>query len=239
TAAAARPLRIRAKATSPSTTLPPICRSCASSVLKQDANSIVCGVCGLVLAQTTATELSWQEMVDLVRRRNKPFSYKRINHFNEGIMHLQAKGRMKVDPTVLTAVRSELEKDRITNIDLITAQLVRDYLHKLEYANYYDVIPYIIKEITGDSPTQIAPRVEDQLRAMFLQIQDPYKKHMPGDRSSFLNYNYVTHKLVELLNLTELKPMFKLLKSQEKLRMHDDIWEKICGELGWQFIRTV
>ena len=32
---------------------------------------------------------------------------------------------------------------------------------------------------------------------------------------------------------------FPLLKSPEKLRAQDMIWEKICRELGWEFIPSI
>ncbi|KXS14114.1 hypothetical protein M427DRAFT_45210 [Gonapodya prolifera JEL478] len=213
----------------------PMCSSCGSSSLRQDELSVVCSVCGLVLAQTTATQLSWQEMLDLVRRKAKLETYKPVTHFNEALMRLQAKGKMKVDQTVVTMLRTELEKDRITDTSEITPTLVRNYLHKLGFANYYDVIPYIVRDLTGRSPTQISPRTEEQMRGMFLQIQASYEQHRPGERSSFLNYSYVTYKIAEILNLNELRAHCKLLKSSEKLRLHDDIWKLICEDMVGPF----
>jgi hypothetical protein len=42
-----------------------------------------------------------------------------------------------------------------------------------------------------------------------------------------------------LLELDEYLPCFPLLKSREKLYMQDKIWQKICDDMGWEFIRTV
>ena len=33
--------------------------------------------------------------------------------------------------------------------------------------------------------------------------------------------------------------MFPLLKSREKLRSQDKIWEAICADLKWEFISSI
>ena len=78
-------------------------------------------------------------------------------------------------------------------------------------------------------PTPIAPK----------EIQIPFIRHCPKDRKNFLSYSYVLHKFVELLGLDEFLPSFPLLKSREKLHQQDLIWEKICRDLGWEFIRSL
>ena len=74
---------------------------------------------------------------------------------------------------------------------------------------------------------------------MFKEIQIPFIRHCPKDRKNFLSYSYVLHKFVELLGLDEFLPSFPLLKSREKLHQQDLIWEKICRDLGWEFIRSL
>ena len=78
--------------------------------------------------------------------------------------------------------------------------------------------------------------LEDKLRLMFKEIQIPFAKACPSDRKNFLNYNYIIHKFVELLELDDFIDCFPLLKSREKLYQQDQIWKKICDELQWEFI---
>ena len=56
---------------------------------------------------------------------------------------------------------------------------------------------------------------------------------------SFLSYAYVLHKFCELLELDHLLPFFPLLKSREKLQQQDQICEKMCKDLKWQYIPSV
>lgn len=213
------------------------CPGCKGEIFGEFENEVVCRGCGLVVAVELFTQFSYKELKELTHKTR--FTYKRINHFNEGLNNLQAKGNVKVDPSVVDAVRAELVKDRVTDPGKITVDLVREYLHKLNYSNYYDVISYICKQLTGKSPIQIPSQVEDQLRDMFLSTQAPYERLRPDGRSSYLNYRYTMYKLVEMLGLDELKPLFRLLKSTDKLRKHDEVWKLICEELGWTYYPTV
>jgi hypothetical protein len=81
--------------------------------------------------------------------------------------------------------------------------------------------------------------MEEKLRAMFKEIQEPFEKYKPNDRKNFLSYSYVLHKFFELLEMDEFLDCFPWLKDTNKLRLHDEIFEKICKDLKWQFIKSV
>ena len=74
---------------------------------------------------------------------------------------------------------------------------------------------------------------------MFRQIQEPFMKYCPSNRSNFLSYSYVLYKFCELLELDEYLPFFRLLKSTQKLREQDRIWDKLCRHLKWQYIPSI
>ena len=50
-----------------------------------------------------------------------------------------------------------------------------------------------------------------------------------------LSYSYTLHKLCRLLGYDELSQKFNVLKSQDKLRAQDMLWEAVCKELGFEF----
>jgi hypothetical protein len=79
---------------------------------------------------------------------------------------------------------------------------------------------------------------EEKLRHMFREIQPSFKKHCPKGRRNFLSYGYVLYKFCELLEMDEYLACFPLLKNRDKLYLQDKTWEKICGELRWQYLRT-
>jgi hypothetical protein len=81
--------------------------------------------------------------------------------------------------------------------------------------------------------------VEEKLRFMFKEIQPSFVKHCPSDRNNFLSYSYVLYKFCELLELDEYLRYFPLLKNRDKLYAQDKIWELICKDLRWGYIKSI
>ena len=54
---------------------------------------------------------------------------------------------------------------------------------------------------------KLSPYLEDKLKLMFSEIQEPFEKHCPPTRKNFLSYSYVLYKFCELLG--EVSAMFK------------------------------
>jgi hypothetical protein len=167
------------------------------------------------------------------------YSYKRENHFNEWISQFQAKESTNVPEEVIAKLRTEFKKIKIKELHEITHEKVKSLLKKLNYAKYYEHVPYIATILSGITPPTMPQELEDKLRLMFNSIQAPFEKHKPKNRKNFLSYSYVLYKMCQLLDADEYLECFPLLKSREKLYVQDQIWEKICQELQWEFIRTV
>ena len=112
-------------------------------------------------------------------------------------------------------------------------------LKKLKLNKYYEHIPHIINQLNGKPPPTISRQTEETFRLMFQEIQGPFLEYCPKNRKNFLSYSYVLHKFVELLGLDDLKPLFPLLKSREKLHQQDQIWKKICEHVGWDYHKSM
>ena len=140
---------------------------------------------------------------------------------------------------VIEALLIEIKKNRITSIHEITHQRIKDFLKKLGYTKMYEHIPAIIYKLCGIPPPKISKKLEKELITMFEEIQIPFAKHCPKDRKNFMSYGYTLHKMCQLLGEDELLKCFPLLKSREKLYVQDKIWEGICSDLKWQYIRSI
>lgn len=167
------------------------------------------------------------------------YSYKRENHFNEWVSQFQAKESTNVPEDVISKLRTEFRKQKIKDLSEVTHEKVKGLLKKLNYSKYYEHVPYITTMISGITPPTMPQELEDKLRLMFYAIQKPFEKHKPANRKNFLSYSFVLYKMCELLSEDKYLPCFPLLKSREKLYIQDQIWENICRELQWQFIRTI
>jgi hypothetical protein len=196
----------------------------------------------------TCTECGYQEAVlidsDKPSYKDPPrevsyYAYKRINHFNEWLAQFQAKESTEIPQEVYNAICAELKKERIMDYRLLSRLKVREILKKLKYNKYYEHVPHIINRLNGQHAPVMPRETEEKLRSMFREIQPAFQKHCPKDRSNFLSYSYVLYKFCELLGMDEYLSSFPLLKNRDKLYVQDKIWEKICEELKWQFIRSI
>jgi hypothetical protein len=170
------------------------------------------------------------------------FAYKRINHFNEWLNQFQAKESSEIPSEVFDQIILELRKEKNLNLRNLKKSRVREILSKLKLNRYYEHVSHIIYKINGIPPPSIPNELEEILRNMFRTIQGPFMKVCPEiakKRKNFLSYSYVLHKFLELLGYDELKKQFPLLKSREKLHRQDKIWQGICKDLNWQFIRSI
>jgi len=167
------------------------------------------------------------------------FAYKRTNHLNEILNQIQAKESTDIPDDVLELIKEEIRKERIKDLTKLTNTKVRHFLRKLNLNKYYEHIAHIINKLNGLPPPIITKSVEDKLRHCFREIQGPWMEIAKKPKKNFLNYHYVLHKCVELLGHDEYKALFPLLKSREKLILHDTQWKLICEKLNWEFIRTI
>ena len=167
------------------------------------------------------------------------YAYKKINHLNEWLAQFQAKETTEISPAVLDQIRTELRKERITDMSKLKPSKLKEVIKKLKLNRCYDHVAHILNRLNGISAPVLSREVEEKLRFMFKEIQFSFVKHCPKKRSNFLSYSFVLYKFCELLELDDYLPCFPLLKSREKLYMQDKIWQKICEDMGWEFIRTV
>jgi Poxvirus Late Transcription Factor VLTF3 like len=167
------------------------------------------------------------------------YSYNRLNHLNEWLSKLQAREVTNIPKEVMDSLRLELKKARITDPKDITQKKVKEFLKKLKLSKYYEHVPNITNMLTGSEVPKFTPQLEDKLRLMFEQIQEPFRMYCPKNRKNFLHYGYVLYKFCELLGEDQWLPYIPMLKSFEKLYVQDQIWKQICTHLRWQFIPSV
>ena len=216
-----------------------ICESCGDEMLlEQNTGTILCMNCG------------YQEQVlidsDKPSYKDPPkeitsFCYKRINHLNECLAQFQCKETTDIPEEIYNEILVEIKKERIKNMADITPGKLRLILKKLNRAGYYEHVPYIINQLNGLPPPVISPEVEEIIRNLFKEIQEPFERHRDEaftlkKRKNFISYSYVVYKLFELLELDDYLDRFQQLKSSSKKYQQDILWKKICEEVKWQFI---
>lgn len=216
-----------------------ICDACnVPKVYNPSESCIICPECGVTIpyVEMNQKNLTFDEQVNLEVSNN--CAYKRVNHFSEWVISLQARESTVIPEEVLDAIRLELKKARFTTCDHATPQRVKSYLKKLRLAKWYEHTMAICHALGTPAP-RLSPALETKLKSMFQEIQAPFDKWVKvvaPKRRNFLSYSYVLHKFSQLLGEDDLLVYFPLLKSQEKLRAMDVIWQRICAELEWEYI---
>jgi hypothetical protein len=189
---------------------------------------ISCGHCEKTIE--CHNELSYKEMQDYDYRPQ--FTYDKMSHLDDWIKRFGAKENRVIPQEVLDKVILEAKKERLKDLNLLTEEKVKRYLKKLDLNEYYDNVIGIINRINGRPPFKLTVEVEDKIRKMFQQIQEPYEKFKPSNRRNFLSYSYCLNQMFKILGLHEFAKYFPLLKSADKLRQQDEIFKKIVEEMA-------
>jgi hypothetical protein len=219
------------------------CTYCKKDTLIIDTRQSceICVCCGRSQTLLDLPQGTTPVYIEDIEQANS-FFYKRKNHFLECLNQLQAKENTNIPKQIIESLSQEFKKYNITDPKLLTPKLVKGYLKKLNFNKYYEHIPIIINEFCGIPAPRMSKELEEQLRIMFDEIQEPFEKWsaiISPNRKNCLNYNYIFYKMCELLNRDEFLVLFPLLKNREKLYEHDKIWKGICSELKWEFIPSI
>jgi hypothetical protein len=170
-------------------------------------------------------------------RQIKDYSpYRRLNHFREWLNQFQAKQSPDIPDQVFIDIIKELNKNRISDLSILNKKKMKIILKKLNYNMYYEHVAYIINKLNNLPPPKITRDMEKIFISMFFAIQEPWEMYKQANRKNFLSYSYVLHKFCELLELDHLLDCFPLHKDPHKIIENDQIWEKICNHLNWEFI---
>ena len=214
-----------------------LCTFCSNEKTLIQAEGIyVCTKCGETEAVIIESERpSYKDPMP----EKSGYPYKRMNHFNECISQFQAKESTEIPNEVYNQIYSELKKNRITNYSKLTLECMKKILKKLRLHKYYEHIYHIISKINKLPPPTISREMEERLRQKFREMQGPFEEHRPKNRSNFLSYSYVLHKLCQLLELDNVIKCFPLLKNRSKLRQQDNIWKKICKDCKWKYYPSI
>jgi hypothetical protein len=195
----------------------------------------ICVSCGL--SQTyMVPDTSFREGVSI----HTPYLYKRSNHFRDHLKRVQGRESTLIEDEVLEQISKELAKTyRQEDLDTVTPVDIRQILKRLGLSRLYNHATRIWSLTTGGQPLSLTHTQEAELLHMFQMIQGPWERLRPEGRSNMLSYSFLIHKMSRILGYNDVAKHFRLLKSAEKKRYQDEVWAKICEELGFTFERSV
>ena len=216
----------------------PVCAACNKDTIVTDnaRSEVVCTNCGISHTYL-GQELNYKDQLELSSKVTYN-GYKKENHLNEWIMQFQGKENVNIPEEIFDKLRCELKKQKVQNVKDISREKVKALLKKLKLNKYYENVTHITHVLNGQDTPHMSKELEDRLKYMFREIQQPFQDHCPPSRNNFLSYSYVLYKFCELLEEDEYLPYFPLLKAKDKLQQQDAIWRNICRDMQWEFIPT-
>ena len=208
-----------------------ICNNCTIYLENDSSCFDVCTHCG-VCTSSLVQDDNKPSYKELQTYNFQPvFTYNKSSHLLDWIRRFQSKENRSIEQSVLDKVILEAKKNRITDLNDLTEDMVKKFLKKLKLNDYYDNVINIINRLNGRDPFRLTSDVEEKIISMFLRIQEPFERHKPPSRKNFLSYSYTLRQLFMILNMPEFAKYFPLLKSIDKLRLQDEIFKKIVNEM--------
>jgi hypothetical protein len=212
-------------------TAPVGCELCGSRNLARSANDgtgihycNVCCDCGAV--QTQSFGVVDEHYFPL---RKISSNYKRIHHWHERISQLMLdESRIPDDKFLQIAERICDGSHAVINKDVI-----RGVLRSLNMQLFIEKWLQIIQRITLIEPPKPGGQLLMRLDEMFQELQVPFANFKADKRKNFLNYNYVFCRLFQQLECPQFSMFFPLIKSRQKLRALDQMWEQMMVYLKW------
>ena len=204
-------------------------------IYSEQDDCYICTNCGSIeyIMLSNIDQIKNEVNVDKVK-----FPYKKINHFIEKLNQYQSKEKVIIPNNIYDIIQNELKMQRITR-DIISPVIIKNILKKNKLHLYYENIQYIYSKITNTKPPLLSKFLEKKMKEMFNQAHKSFLKYKPPNRNNFLNYDYIINKIFRILKRPDHAKNFPMLKSTEKLKIQDDIWQKICKDLNWTFHRSI
>jgi len=200
---------------------------------------------GILICNNTFCGIFIPYIIDNAKPANKEppneityTAYARLNHFKEILSQFQAKETTQISDDVIEMIKNRIKKERIADIKQIDYVKMREILKTLNLNHYFEHIQYI-NSIFGIKPPIMCEELYETLCVLFIEIQQPWAKHCPANRSNFFNYTYTLYQLCVLLDQNQYLPFIPMLKDREKQLEQDMIWKKVCNELDWEYFPTV
>lgn len=216
------------------------CDNCKSFQLVRISFTMVCQDCGVEMSMLNVSpdlaDRTFKELQDI--DVSKKFQYQRINHFGEWIENSQGIQQSVVPDEVIDALRAEITKQRLS-VHQITEKKVRDMLKKTKNNGFYKYRTYITDRLTGRDQLRFDTQTVGKLKQMFHEIQEPFERHLPKGRKSFLTYAYILHKFCELLSLDRFLIRYPYLKNRQRLKEYDQTWRNICRDVNYEYIPSL
>lgn len=225
------------------------CQFCANSHLTQDDHEdvYVCSLCGEVGGRSESHISSYidshgpsfpQRHIQKLPRQHTTSSYKRVNHFRNVLLRIQAKEGLKITRDQYEKIEQHLlHSHPYTPATRYTYADIKACLKTLGLQSLYNHIFSLIFRLSKRRLVNLTSDQTTTMIQMFIAIQQPFAE-CRDLRVNMLSYLYLVRKFSEILGWTKLSRSLPLLKSRSKVRQQDVIWFRVCQRMNYVYHRS-
>ena len=209
------------------------CKECKGTNFISDRNKTICTNCGLESIIYENMEMGYKDIDHI--NINKTYTYEKLCHFKDTVIRFQSKQNKYIPDKVFEDLNEMLKNHGLYEQRKIkiTIQHIRDFLHELGYNKYYEDIQLIWSEITGNEKRDIS-NIEEALFKDFNSLVLVFY-NLYNNRKNFLNSQYVLKQLLRRYNYELKDSELIMLKTTARIKEHDEMYEKCCENLNWNF----
>ena len=210
-----------------------LCINCnLEMTIDYQKSTLVCMECGLCEYYPVYVA-SYNHAMQPLRRK---CIYKRSDNFKVILNQFFYGGKQFVPDNVIETIRDEIhdETNILYNYSIpITIPILECILKRNELTMYKGSLYYIYLKVSGKSFPHITTKEYYTILNAFNIISNIYDKCKPKGRKSFLNYHFVSKKLLIMLGKVEYAKYIPPLKTHSKQKELERVWELITKDSEW------
>ena len=191
--------------------------------------NIICKNCGKIYNELEDTvNYNDYSRVNITQR----YHYEKRCHFRDTINQYQGKQNKYIPQKVYEDVKYMIEMQGL-DLNKVTIKHIGMFLSETKNSKYYEDKQLIYSVITKKEKPDIS-KYEKKLFEDFEKLVEVFLK-IKGDRKNFLHAHYVLTQLLLRQGVKLPENSLNSLRTPARLREHDDIYQKCCDLLGWNF----
>jgi hypothetical protein len=196
----------------------------------EDSNgNVLCKNCGNIYSEVE-DNINYNDYsrVNIVKR----YHYEKKCHFHDTINQYQGKQNKYIPESVYEDVKYMIKMHGLS-LDKLTINHVYLFLKETGNFKFYEDKQLIYSNIVGKPKPDIS-KYEKILYEDFDKLVNVFLK-IKGKRKNFLHSHYVLRQLLLRQGVKIGEDELNSLSTPARLREHDELYEKCCDILGWNF----
>ena len=206
------------------------CKNC-DSALKRENDLYVCESCGCTEKSIALSDCTYDDLGRI--NLNQKYTYEKRCHFRDTINQFQGKQNKFIPDNVIIDLIDTTKKHGIS-INKLSKEHLRSFLTETGHTKFYEDLQLIYSKITK-KPCPSISHLEKDLYADFDKLVSTFLTFKDLNRKSFLNSHYVLRQLLLKHGYNVADDDLNSLKTPARLREHDDIYQRCCNILNWNF----